>query len=484
MMPRTMPQRSRWFTRLLLAGLVAGGLAPTGAHALTVSARTSDSKLSCYKASCTESTSIELSAVDPVGADNDVTSRFVRDAGAPWYLEIADASGPVTAGTGCETQGDGTARCAVTIRPVIDELRVNTDGSRIDLGAGNDTMHLASAGCFDATVSGGAGNDAIVQDSGKDQSCSLIWDGGTGADRANGSHVIVSYADRTAPVSVTAGDGANDGEAGEGDDVGAVSSITGGAGDDTIKATMRGNGSLVGGGGNDTLTGAGNIDGGAGNDTLTGTSAENSIQGGTGDDVLRGNGGDDALNGGLDHDQLFGGSGDDSLSSLGSGLLDGGPGDDTFASSYPHGPQTFSGGPGKDAWSNGYGKSVRVTLNDRADDGPRGQRDNVLGIETVFVASGQLIGSDRSEDLRIGVGFIDGRGGDDVVRGTGLLRGGAGKDRITVEASDRAATTTIDARDGEQDRVACVQRRPRQKTVTVKRITRDANDLVLRCRAS
>lgn len=87
-------------------------------------------------------------------------------------------------------------------------------------------------------------------------------------------------------------------------------SITGGLGEDT----------LAGGPGNDTLTGGSGKDslyGGLGNDTLTGDSGDDSLDGGIGNDRLLGSPGKDTLIGGLGNDTLIGGNGLDILRGAG-----------------------------------------------------------------------------------------------------------------------------------------------------------------------
>ena len=87
-------------------------------------------------------------------------------------------------------------------------------------------------------------------------------------------------------------------------------SITGGLGEDT----------LAGGPGNDTLTGGRENDslyGGLGNDTLTGDSGDDSLDGGIGNDSLLGSPGKDTLIGGLGNDTLIGGNGFDILRGAG-----------------------------------------------------------------------------------------------------------------------------------------------------------------------
>ena len=103
----------------------------------------------------------------------------------------------------------------------------------------------------DDSLRGGPDDDSLNGGDGTDE-----LDGALGADSLAGGPGFadrVSYADRTAAVNATLGDGPNDGEVGEGDDIAAdVEYLTGGAGDDTL-ATGAGSNVLVGGDGNDTI---------------------------------------------------------------------------------------------------------------------------------------------------------------------------------------------------------------------------------------
>jgi Ca2+-binding RTX toxin-like protein len=196
------------------------------------------------------------------------------------------------------------------------------------------------------TVDGGPGDDVLSGPIGPD-----VLIGGDGKDTAY-------YGTRTQPVTVRIGDGANDGQAGENDDVRSdVENVTGGSGNDYIDGsaainTLRGQGGddqLFGLQGNDTLDGGPGADamaGGIGVDTVTynartasqpvsavidgtrrsggdldgppgardsiATNIEN-LTGGSGDDTLTGNAAANTLTGGLGRDTLLGGGGNDNL---------------------------------------------------------------------------------------------------------------------------------------------------------------------------
>lgn len=126
-------------------------------------------------------------------------------------------------------------------------------------GRGADTI---TGGPRDDVLEGGPGDDQLLElatSSGSD-----VLDGGSGID-------LLSYAARTAPVTVDL-DGTNDdGAVGEHDRaLATIEQITGGRGADSLTGSGAAN-LLTGGAGNDRLRGGSGVDtlvGGAGNDTL------------------------------------------------------------------------------------------------------------------------------------------------------------------------------------------------------------------------
>jgi Ca2+-binding RTX toxin-like protein len=162
---------------------------------------------------------------------------------------------------------------------------------------GGDGKDRLDGGDDDDVENGEAGNDTFVQ--GKSGTGKDVLSGGAGDNDK------VTYNGRSAKVTVTIGGGANDGEAGENDDVdGDIERVIGGRGADDL--TAAGSGSvLLGGAGNDTVTGAGGDDvlkGGPGDDTLDGKAGDDKLFGGGGPDDLSGGPGKDLLNGGLGRD--------------------------------------------------------------------------------------------------------------------------------------------------------------------------------------
>ncbi|UGS36169.1 trypsin-like serine protease [Capillimicrobium parvum] len=128
---------------------------------------------------------------------------------------------------------------------------------------------------------GGTGNDTFRQDSAPEGGDRLDGEGGTDA---------VYYGTRTTGVTVNLNNVADDGAAGEGDNV---------------------------------LLTVENVTGGAGNDKVSGSTAANRLSGAGGNDELRGRGGNDQLFGGPGSDRLYGDGDSDTLN-----LVDGVSGND------------------------------------------------------------------------------------------------------------------------------------------------------------
>jgi Ca2+-binding RTX toxin-like protein len=228
------------------------------------------------------------------------------------------------------------------------------------------------------TIQGGDGDDVIANGTAPDGADTVI--GGPGNDLSN-------YQGRTNPVNVSLDNVANDGEAGENDDVRtSVEKVFGGAGADGLSGSAFDN-VLQGGGSADTIAGS------AGNDTL------------------RGNAGDDSLFGGDDNDVLQGGTGADSMA--------GGPGMDKA---------DYSDAP----------TGIDVTIDDVANDGTPAEGDNVkTTIENVLGGrfNDTVLGDVDANGLSGGLGadVLKGAGGGDTIAGGSGpddLRGGAGPDEL------------------------------------------------------
>ena len=341
-----------------------------------------------------------------------------------------------------------------------DTLTGDADANVLDGGNGNDTLHGAAGA---DTLNGGGGDDTL--------------DGGADGDALNGGSSpfgpadrdVADYSARTADVTADPTGSGDDGEAGEGDTLGAdVESITGGSGDDTLIAGA-GDGAVLGNGGDDTL------DGGLGADVLTGgigtdvadyssrsqpvtvtanSGGANDGESGEGDNVstegISGGSGNDTLRGdpaAADAGVLEGNGGND--------LLDGGPGADDL-----------NGGPGLDvADYSARSAPVIVTPGTGADDGEAGENDTVRTTTessnggsaadqlTASVLGGTLTGNGGNDTLTGAIGNDTLVGGPGGAGDADVMTGGGGTD--TADYSDRAAPLTVDtdgiADDGEAE---------------------------------
>lgn len=365
------------------------------------------------------------------------TLRFTATAGESEWPTISDAgdalwvtdgSAMVTAGSGCQPLSS-FATCAVAgVQRIVIETgdgadRVTLLESRkipveVDLGPGHD---LVIEGDAPADIRGGEGDDWFVPSSRPD--VGSTFDGGPGDDRAD-------YSQRHGRLSLSLDGQANDGAAGERDNLLGVEIVVGGFDDDLI-------------------TGSANAD---------------ELDGGMGVDEIHGLGGEDTLEGGYPGvgDRLHGGADDDAMLLSGSVVADGGPGDDTFT----RGAVTTCsgcvaiGGPGVDTVDFGgeqLGPS-RISLDDLPNDGELGGTANFRSdIEN-------LIGPDLPSVLvgSAGPNRIDGGSQDDVLiggGGTDRLGGGDGLDTADFSTHTTPVTLTLDGRAndgavGESDLIA------------------------------
>jgi hypothetical protein len=163
----------------------------------------------------------------------------------------------------------------------------------VTAGSGDDVL---LGGPRRDELRGDGGADRVAGAAGRDQ----LW-GSPGADALAGGAGVDSaiYQEREAPVSVTLDGRADDGEAGEGDDVGLdVENVIGGFGDDSLRGSAvanrleggEGDNDLDGGGGDDVLDDylgdGGRLVGGPGRDRLVpGSNAEVMVRDGEADRV-------------------------------------------------------------------------------------------------------------------------------------------------------------------------------------------------------
>lgn len=332
-------------------------------------------------------------------------------------------------------------------------------------GPGNDTLR-AGAARFDVDDDGGPGDDRfegnpeasddMYKEPGADTYLGGEHDPAADAlDDEGCCWDSVSYGfgvDPAQPVNVSLDGVANDGVAGEGDDVGIdIESIQTSTAPDVVTCGSRPCSVVTSGG----------------DDRITGGSANDSLFAGNGADVIAGLGGDDRLAGGDaeqfqttdppvtgDPDQLDGGPGDDELlGDPGSDDLAGGPGTDQayLARRAPIDPL--------DPVS--VDLPFTVSLDDVANDGQTGtaEADNVRSdIERLTLGDGDDVvtggaGAQRIE-TRGGADRVDPGGGADYVDT------GDGDDQVaaqdgatdTVHCGDGADTATLDLAGAQPDR--------------------------------
>lgn len=236
------------------------------------------------------------------GGDDTVAAGFFTPStfALNGFVTLGQGNDKATVGRGRETVSGGSGLDEVSYSNHASGVTVTLDGAANDGAGENDTV-LANVENVSGTIytdtiygssvanviNGYGGVDSIFGKGGKD-----TLDGGSGADTLNGGSDIdtVTYANRSASLTVTPDDSPNDGESGEGDNV---------------RSNVE------------------NLIGGEASDTFIGSSAANKLVGGLGVDTLHGEGGDDRLKGGEGNDTLKGGAGTDKA--------DGGAGTDTCA---------------------------------------------------------------------------------------------------------------------------------------------------------
>lgn len=369
-----------------------------------------------------------VSSPTPLGCMSDVVGEVVCQPGVVSALSV-------DAGDSNDLVSNGSVLASVSLSG----------------GAGNDQISGGPAG---EMLSGADGNDTIQGGAGAD-----VIDGGDGADRivgADGDDTLSGGGDDDR-LDGSDGNDISDGGAG-------ADTLTGGDGSDSLSGAA-GNDQLSGDDGADTLLGgddddlvaggrgADRLEGGGGADDLQGGEGADSMSGGVGADRLGGGEGNDDLRGESGADTLTGAAGDDRLDGGSDGdLLDGGAGGDSLTAA--DGNDTLMGGDGADLLSGGPGTdlvsyaaqdgALRISVNDAADDGSEGERDDVRSdVEQVLGGSGpdELMGSARGDRL-------DGGGGDDVIDGGGgadNLVGGDGVDTVTYASRSAPVLAQIGA---------------------------------------
>jgi hypothetical protein len=246
-------------------------------------------------------------------AANNETNQTIVSLSSGTY-SFSDSGATVGAGSGCTSTGAHSATCA----------GAGITGITVNSGNMNDLAWETAA--TPATIFGGDGDDNMIGNNGSDILIGCIgndtYNGGGGADTfvdgafcSGGGTDTVTYAGRSTPVFVSLDGGANDGQAGEGDNVaGDIENVIGGNSDDVIAGGPGAN-HIQGGPGNDSIAGEQDptFDPTVGNDNLEGGDGNDSINGGDGDNQLDGGNGNDVIQGGFGSDRFIGGAGNDTL---------------------------------------------------------------------------------------------------------------------------------------------------------------------------
>lgn len=168
-------------------------------------------------------------------------------------------------------------------------VNFDTGVDTVLLGANNDIVTFTGTAAFTGLVDGGGGNDSYFVNDGVNIAGGIDDNGAIQED-------TIDYSDWTTDVAI---DLANE----------TATGLAGGA---------EGLDNIVGGQGNDTLTGDANINeinGKEGNDTINGLGGDDDIEGGAGDDtiIIDGAADDDTIAGGVGTDTLDGSTSDDGI---------------------------------------------------------------------------------------------------------------------------------------------------------------------------
>lgn len=213
-----------------------------------------------------------------------------QDRTSPVAIDLSQSEPVVTPSDGDTFKGDfagaiGGSKGDTIIGSKRDESLLGGGGDDLLAGGGGNDCLQGQNG--NDTMQGGGGNDSLDGGAGAD-----VYEGGRGIDLAD-------YSSRRANLNLSLDNVANDGAAGEGDNI---------------------------------MTDVEQIAGGSGNDSIIGDSLPNDLNGGSGSDTIYGEAGDDSIESTDDHSQLYGGDGKDLFEIFDGPLsdtIDGGGGHDT-----------------------------------------------------------------------------------------------------------------------------------------------------------
>ena len=383
------------------------------------------------------------------GEANDLT---ITPSGAGFRVVDAGLAPLGLAATGgCSSSAGATTGDAVCTGVSAINVQLND-------GADTARVNVAATTAPNATVAGGSGADRLYTGPGNDSvngGTEGDWvDGGLGNDSlvGGGGGDLVMYSSHSQPVTARLDGVGPDGQAGESDTIASdFEYLLGGSGNDTLTGNS-GQNYLSGGHGNDTIVGGGGGDylgywertdpvrvdltartaGGAGESDVYSSDIHNVVGGAAGDTLI----GDASAN------VLWGGF-------SGGGLTDG---DDVLDGR--GGPDLFMGDAGRDTVDySSRTQPVTVTLDGLANDGEQGEADNASAdVENVTGGSGAdtLTGHPFTAIANVLAG---GPGADtlDGVSGNDTLDGGDGGDSLIGGTGD----DVFRARDGIVDALSC-----------------------------
>jgi Ca2+-binding RTX toxin-like protein len=423
---------------------------------------------------------------------NGVSSDF--DTGKVHSLFVDLGTGDDSAAIGAffvsGTVGNGFG-IPVTVLGGDGNDHIAVSGSSVDSndGPGNDVVDATGSNPVtfrsspgNDTLTGGFANDRFETGAVPDGADRLIGAGGTDT---------VEYFTRLTAVRIAENGAADDGQAGEGDNVADDIEILGGTNANDILVGSSGSNQLLGRGGDDILDGGlgrDTMDGGAGIDLvqystprntgvtaiingqpLSGQAGENdtilpsveNLRGTNLNDVLTGSAGANRLESGGGQDTMSGSAGNDVLIAAGRAVLHGDDGNDSLVGGAfddfmtgDAGNDTMQGGGGRDSIRGGAGNDS-IDAGDGDDSVDGGDGNDIL-----FGGAGndQLIGGAGRDSLHGGDGndgligdadantvpplfaggaaesdLLEGDAGIDFIRdrlGNNTLRGGAGNDGL------------------------------------------------------
>jgi len=287
-------------TQVAYDALLSASFSHAGSGTLTISGTTIPWTISAGNAANIFNivpTSAPVTVVGGAGADAFNVTPAASSSLTPALITI-DGAGGSNSLTVNDQNNHGSDSYLITsgiVRRGNFSLISRSNISSVTLHAGSGNNLITSVGLTPVTLYGGSGNDTLISGGGSDhlfgEAGNDLLNAGLGKDVVSGGSGTdtADYSSRIKNLMITLNGVADDGQAGEGDNV---------------------------------MTDVENVIGGAGDDRITGSSASN---------VLRGDAGNDTLDGGAGRDSLFGEAGNDTLLGVDNfvDLLDGGSGTDT-----------------------------------------------------------------------------------------------------------------------------------------------------------